>query len=256
MLYLGYAYRDIEIGTQYIQEVSGYGNIVYEVAGILADNQRFLSQLSDLDISITTETVKLYDDLDYAVIMLHDTVYINRWLFSIQAGKEDQAFKDIAMQAEKYGIPYKIENLQSAFDRVDEQNRGFLAMTRETTVFIIIITLILICSQQIVNFMNRKSEFGVFYSQGMDDTSIRSFLIGETCIRLFIAFPVFGLINYVMMKNIFWGNTQVESVVNELTAKYVYPYILLLALFIGVISVIIPIALISRKTPEELMEEK
>lgn len=250
-MYLGHAYADIPVGTVY--ELNQYGyHVTYEVAGIMQEGQRFLT--TGLE-RVSSMNVKGYDVLDYTVMFLHDDPMSSLWYFSVKDGNYQEAARAIEEAAEPYGISYYIESLEEKFDELDEENSAFLNITVHMAVFMLVITVVLLCSQQIVNFMNCRREYGILYTTGMTERDILSVLVMETVVKagaaLLIALGVVWLISVGMFER----DSQTSYILKDILTGRVYPVLVLLAVLLGVVSVFIPAAAMHRNTPIQLMRE-
>lgn len=255
-LYLGAKYRDIEVGTMYTYELSDGNVLKYIVAGIFKENQEMPKPWM---ASLTNSSVTASEPFDYGVLMVDgSSVYSNGGCYSYERGKEKEAEKLIEELAHKYGVVYEAEPMKAVFDRLDEENSEFIYIISRIAVIIMVISVILINCQQIVNYMNRRREYGILYAQGLNQKDVLFLVLGETTV-------LFGgvlLLSMLMMKGVnylFWDKSINEVAflaARKIIYSYVYPVQLLLSAVNTFISTIFIYRVIKAKTPVELIREE
>jgi ABC-type antimicrobial peptide transport system permease subunit len=252
MIYLGYAYKDIPVGTVYSQNYYGT-TYEYEVAGILKKGQRFLSE--DV-LLMTTDTLQVYDNLDYAVLVVDDEeVFSGQGYIAVKKGMESEALALIDETAEKYSITYQLENLTPLFEEVKEENLEFIKQTAAMTGFMLILSIFLMGRRQMIYILKQQREFAVLYAQGVSEKDLLTAILMETLQRMLAAFLLVMFTIWILGRFVLDGTSQLITSMTDMLMHSVYPELAVIMFAVGIISVIIPLVLMHRKMPVDLLRE-
>ena len=255
-LYLGAAFHSIETGTEYVLETSEGKEMKYVVAGIFKKSQEILRPSVT---GVTNQMVTASYCFDYGVMMVDDSaVYSSAGCYVCEKGKEEEAEELIRELADKYGVVYEIEPLKEIFDRLDEENYEFIYIITRIAIILMVISVILINSQHVINYMNRRREYGILYAQGLGQGDLLFIILGET-ILLFGTVLLSSMLAMKGINHMFWDTETNEVaflVAQKIIYTRIYPLQMVLSNINTVISTVFIYRVIKSKTPVELMRKE
>lgn len=165
-LYLGNAYKDIPIGTEFQDKYSRF-----IVAGILDGKQEML------DYNLVNgfyEAVSYAKNFDYGIIGITDEPpnTSRLWLSAAEGFSIEQALSAAEKVAEKYGIGLKYTTLQDSYE-LNMSDSMLLGkyLLRLAWILIPSIALMLICVQA-TSVLGGLRQYGVLYSLGFSKKNI------------------------------------------------------------------------------------
>lgn len=256
VLYLGYNYKDIPIGTV-LKNVDYQGNIHDQVvAGILEKNTEIIdghacANSYAMNVNYAIEL----DNMVLSVQEYSDDFMINMSgpvLVSLSEGVSyEEGIEEIKRIAEKYGIIINPAPLEGKMHIMLSEFDILLDLTSSVTPVLIIITVIILISSHILTIIYRNRELGVWLSNGFGLKQVRSIILFETMIKLTGSAIVSGVLLSIYMKK---QLQLVESVEHRMFFD-VYIFIPLCMLFIAlalsfIIFFVVNIYLSGRSIPE------
>ena len=253
MLYLGSAYKGIEVGKYYENQV-GEKTIRYKVAGILEKNQPVL--IPHLELLTENARTSVYPS-EYAVILVSDDgLYDNTILFSYNKKHFEDVKKTISQLKQKYDFQCDITKVSEIFRNINEANQERIHVIGKIAVIIMLITVVLINGQHIARYMDRRKEYGLLYALGAGKRDIMYIMICES-----IALYIIAWIISAAIIGLFFGYFFLTGDTGEITwymerdiiLKNILPLFSMLALGNIIISVSVVMGMVGRKKPTELL---
>lgn len=253
MLYLGSAYKGIEVGKYYENQV-GEKTIRYKVAGILEKNQPVL--IPHLELLTENARTSVYPS-EYAVILVSDDgLYDNTILFSYNKKRFEDVRKTISQLKQKYDFQCDITEVSEIFRNINEANQERIHVIGKIAVIIMLITVVLINGHHIAGYMDRRKEYGLLYALGAGKRDIMYIMICES-----IALYIIAWIISAAIIGLFFGYFFLTGDTGEITwymerdiiLKNILPLFSMLALGNIIISVSVVMGMVGRKKPTELL---
>lgn len=252
-LYLGNAYSDIAVGTEF-QDISHSPSVTYKVAGILKKDAGFVSTVLLSGIDFTTLRCDI--NMNYEIICINeDASLYSPWIFSVnKTYSMEDGIKELKKAADTLNLNIRVYPLQEKFDRAFMETKIMEESLSEMLVLIFISIAIIVTLLQIVEILHHFHTYGIMYSVGFLSSeiiimmAIRNFIyyILSLCTGLFLLFGV--------GKKYFITNIQVGNLFFELLFKQVFPAGILIMLFLFCIITIVPCIVLKRLDPVELIQ--
>lgn len=251
-IYLGNAYEDIPIGTEYV--VSKKYNYKTVVLGRL---EKGVCTPDVVNIASTGSVVggNPYVNLDYGYIQVSFRLDISYPMFmSIGEGYTfDEVKSIIDRKSKEYDCVVDIAPLSNLFDEYNYSNAELVnALWRLMVVVLFVVTALLV-SIQVVAVLKNRDIYGVYVVSGMSNRDIRRITVIENVIRVCLVFIIsYALVMLYLDKGI-PKPAAMEAV--EILYGYVFWKVALIELGVTVVSTIVPLAVLGRYTPVRLIEE-
>lgn len=196
LMYLGYHFRDIPIGTAFQNE----DGTRYTVVGILqegasiVDAQQILWNLGGLKLGCSVA-------MDNMVLLLppcdKDNYFYPDYFFKCADGYAyEEAAAKIKEISEEYHIQTAVGTLQKRVRDVLSDIKWLSDGITELSVVLFPAAFIMLLATQMLTIMMRKDELGVWLLSGMDKKEIFRILLGENIVKTVIsALVAYGVIS-------------------------------------------------------------
>ncbi len=254
LIYLGYGCRDIaDIGD--IIRLEG-SNMDYLVAGFLERGQTMpideLVYMGKFDLYATTP-------LDYEAIIVQNEM-ISGWsiFFSID---DDYSFDDVRYRLQLIGdysnVDVTVYNIGEITLEAEQYMTPIKKYLWQLFYIIGVTACIVLACFQVINVLTRKSDYGILYSCGLDTGDLLYIVLFENAIKILIALMI-EIPSFIYAVNCIIGNIESAeyNIIKTVLFNNVVAYTVIVGIILTVLSSIIPIILLSRYKPVELMEEK
>lgn len=249
-LYLGSGYADsVPAGTVYVQE-SGRKTII---AGIMEEGQRWISE--SLNGRYYTDELDYSFDCTYAVFsVIESGNRINSLFLTASEGYTiDEAIAVTDEVAEKYDISYTCDKLSDMYKEANKENEALISYLIKLLVLIIITTLTMLISTQVVIMLGNTKNYGVMYSVGFSQKEIGAMLLCRQFIMAICAIILSGAAMYYVAYTEYELSVDMDYVLKTILGTYVYPAgILMSAVMVGIVH-IVTIIVLKRMTPVKLI---
>lgn len=256
LLYLGYNFKDIPVGTVFVNEANG---ISYVVEGILqkntsiVDEQALLWNLGGLKLSCSVAM----DNMVLVIAPYRDNYFSADFFFKCSDEYTyEEAAEKIKDISEKYGIQTETGRLQDRVDTVLSEVDWLLRAISELAGLLFFSAFIILLTTQLLTILFRKEELGVWLISGIDRKKIFRILLGENLIKMLLSSVLsFGIV-LLFGKMASVSLNVSDSVAYEL--RYILwgsipAFLLLSAVLTATLCSVIPIAYVKRKSIPEIV---
>lgn len=189
-VYLGYAYRDIPVGT----EINTEDNKKCIVLGVLKKGSKWLGQNtfhSDLIYNLN-----ILVDLDYAFLIVEPIIPASPMIIAFNDQVSfDEGEQKVSSLAAEFGINVYCKSFSRIVFEAEMTERNERLLLLFIDILMLIIFIIATAKFQINTIMKRKKEYGVLISSGATMKDIKTCLILEAFIKWFIA----GVISFTIV---------------------------------------------------------
>lgn len=253
-LYLGYAYRDIPVGKEFVWSSQGV-TLHYQVRGILKKGSRFVADSLMNSIGFTDISNSI--NLDYEIISTNEgpSKYCP-WIFSIDRKYSyDEGVKELRRIAAKHGIELSdIRSFSSFFEQVALETKMMQESLVEMMILLLFATGIVVTVLQLVQIFNKSHFYGILYSIGVLTPDI----VMITIIRNVVCFlfsEMIGTFLLILTGNYFFiTNIQNREMFFELLFRTVLPVGTAGMLLLFAVTTAIPCVVFGRLDPVKLLQ--
>ncbi|MBD5554100.1 MAG: ABC transporter permease [Roseburia sp.] len=187
LIYLGYNFRDIPVGTVFVDEISGTRCVV---EGVLQKNTSiFDAQILLWNIGGMQLSYSVAMDNMVLVMPPSSASYLSvDFIFKCSDGSTyEEAAGRIKSIAEEYGIGAETGTLQNRIDTVLSEEDWLINAIAKLAVLLSFSSFIMILTTQLLTILSRKDELGVWLISGIDQKKVFRILLGENMIKMFLA---------------------------------------------------------------------
>lgn len=247
-IYLGNAYRDIPVGTEYVMGREPY-IYKYKVMGILEKEAKCTT------INLTSEEIDNPKtvNLDYLGIAVHNSGIQSENLFMItdQADMQE-VINRIYSLAKEYDLGVTVGSLQGLFEE-DKRTYGKISdLLLELMFVVVLVSATIQACVQITDIIGRFKMYGILYSNGAAKTDIYLIIIMENIIRYILAYIIFYGATRLLLRSLF-SNAAAYKLVTEIFHNDVLLPVCLIGLAVCMASIVVPLFMIRKKPPIELV---
>lgn len=146
-----------------------------------------------------------------------------------------------------------VVSLSAIIDEKDRTGRQINEYILDVLWIVIFVTVIMLSSIQITTILNSRSEFGIMYSTGFSTGDIIGMTVAENVIKMIVMYFTSLYLVKLLIKKIFIGIEGQAAIINEIFEKYIYSYSAVVIVIIMIIATIVPIWIIYRMKPVELI---
>ena len=208
LLYLGYYFKDIPLGTIFYNEENGQE---YEVVGILQKGSKqiycdsIIGNWGGVQISCA-------DSLDNMILWVppydsRECIYASMNLFSCAEGYEyEDGVRAIQKVAEQYNCTVPCGGYQDRINTILSDPDWMLHGLEKLSVLLIMIAFMILLVTQMLLLGLKQRELGIWLISGLSRTKVYWILFGENFIKLGAAScAAFGVVQ-ILCKNLFKDN--------------------------------------------------
>jgi hypothetical protein len=248
--YLGSAYKDVPVGTRYVNE-DGWTAVIL---GILADDTVWLSDsLTKGDYAYNTDASI---DMNYMILEVSDSIGSSMLFYSVADGYTmEEGREEIQSIGRKYDMSFygmnSIEDkIQSAESDMDIQKQLFLRLF----VLMVIVAVISLSKFQMVSILNQYYEYGVLLVSGAGMSDIGGMVLVETLLKFLAAYFLSAASSTLIIVRIFTNTYGAKiSMIRNVLLYYASWRVLLIGLLVMLLATIIPIIKLLCTKPVELL---
>lgn len=253
-LYLGHAYKNISVGTQFVRETEDGEQIVYKVAGIIEKGEKFVSP--DLMHRIDYTTIRNDVDTEYAIICLNnDYSRSSPWFFSIDKNYSmNEGMAELEKIADKYGIQIEDYPLQEMFDIVETETAIMQESLLDMLFCLMIVILIVVTTLQIVQIYHRSHQYGILYAIGFSTMDMQWMIILRNAIYFILSACVGIVLLMLSGRKYFITNNQVKNLFFQILFCRVLPFDLILMMFLFLAVSFVPCYIFHKMEAAKLMQ--
>lgn len=240
-IYLGYNFRDIPLGTVFVSDNQKEKDVV---VGILSEGTQIVNEI------VTVEGV--YSDV--SVIELDDRMIrisedIGNILFCSVDKNNDEGniYDELHNIAKENKLNITINNLRTIYDNKYQDDNKLIEEIMKLLKMVIFVVTVLMISIQTTLTMDNLKNYAILKLTGVKSSQVFLICILESIIRVVVSIFLSGA---VAMGYIYYTYTDIAAIelARSLLWCNVIPITIAIMLFVSVISLIIPICLIEKKT--------
>lgn len=249
-LYLGWAYRNIPVGTRYTQPDGS----ILEVAGIFTENFRFFDH-ANMDGAAAAVTIDYTEDCAYSVFCISEYPMGNEFFVSAAEGYGiEEAVSAVRNLADQMELPSAYLTLQEIFDEGYRLSGQLIRYMIGLIVICVVCSFTVLVSFRIISFWERSGKIGILLAVGFSRSSILGIYCIQDIINSALGFLGIFLISFIWIRGWFtWDETSV--ILHKLFAVYLIPAACLLLLAEIVVSGAVTGILLKRNSPADLLRK-
>ena len=255
-LVLGNAYKDIKVGSEYIEVLENGFEVHFIVVGILEKGEEFVeTKLVD------PQEIEIIN-CDYEIFIMYpmDDYQYSRSYVSYAIDKKhtvEEIHNKIIETAEKHGLErddISFLNAKKSLDIYNEPMNYVVGMILEIAIIITIATVLVSICIQSVAIIDSINMYGIMYACGVTRKDVTLMLVLENFVKL-----ILSIIAAYAFARCYYSLAFDETVTfsNELAVlnSIVIYQVIGIGLLVMVASTIVPLIIINRNTPSKLIRE-
>ncbi|MCR5609643.1 MAG: hypothetical protein K6G26_11325 [Lachnospiraceae bacterium] len=247
-LYLGYNFRDIELGTKYET-----GNIIYEVAGILQEGQEWFD--SQILFGVGEGDMIQNINMNNEIVAISGEDYLaDNLIFSSKDNMFDEASDDIYKIADKYDCDLTVGNIKEQMDNAGDRTRVMWGYILKLFVVFYIASFLIGMCLQFIEIRKDLYEYTCLRLTGVLQKDMVWIFAIENGLKLVITYIASAALSRYLLK-LMWGNKERVDIIIMVIAKSVYGFGLISLLIAFAISMILPMHFVRKYSIKELMTE-
>lgn len=248
-IYLGNAYQDIPIGTEYVMGQAPYV-YKYKVMGILEKEAKCTTQNLTSEGFDNPKTI----NLDYLVIAIHSSGIQSENLFTITENADMQTvINKIYALAKEYDIGITVGSLEGLFAE-DKKSYGKISdLLLELMIIVVLVSATIQACVQITDIIGRFKMYGILYSNGATKSDICLIVIIENVIRYVLACIIFYGAMRLLLRFMF-SNASAYKLVTAIFHNDVLILVYLIGIAVCMASILVPLLIIRKKAPVALTD--
>lgn len=257
LIYLGYNFRDIPVGTVFADEVSGNRCVVEGVLQkntSIVDSQDILMNLGGgLELSYSVAM----DNMVLIIPPCSDNYLSVDFFFKCSDGSTyEEAAGRIKSIAAQYGIGAETGTLQDRVDTVLSGTDWLIDAIAKLSVLLSFSSFVMILATQLLTILSRKDELGVWLISGIDRKKVFRILLGENMVKMLLASVLSYGIVLLFFKVLSIHPSESSAAVYGL--RYIIwgaapAFLLLSAVLMTLLCSVIPIAYIKKKSIPDIV---
>lgn len=256
LIYLGYNFRDIPVGTVFADEVSGNRCVVEGVLQkntSIVDAQDLLMGSVGLELSYSVAM----DNMVLVIPPCSDNYLSVAFFFKCSDGSTyEEAAGRIKSIAEQYGIGAETGTLQDRVDTVLSGVDWLISAIAKLSVLLSFSSFVMMLTTQLLTILSRKDELGVWLISGIDRKKVFRILLGENMIKMLLSSALSYGIVLLFFKVLSSHPSESSAAVYGL--RYIIwgiapAFLLLSAGLMALLCSVIPIAYIMKKSIPDIV---
>ena len=256
LIYLGYNFRDIPVGTVFLDEISGTRCVVEGVLQkntSIVDAQDILMNFGGLELSYSVAM----DNMVLVIPPCSDNYLSVDFFFKCSDGSTyEEAAERIKSIAAQYGIGAETGTLQDRVDTVLSGTDWLIDAIAKLSVLLSFSSFIMILTTQLLTILSRKDELGVWLISGIDRKKVFRILLGENMVKMLLASVLsYGFV--LLFYKVLSSHPSVSSAAIYGLRYIIWgiapAFLLLSAGLMALLCSVIPIAYIKRKSIPDIV---
>lgn len=253
-LYLGYNFKEVKPGTEYVVKVSEEDSYTYVVEGILKKHQKFISDhIASGDAA--GKTAAAYD-MDNRVMVFGD-VYPPTAFWMYETGENETmatARSKLQKLADSHGLPLQYSTLADYMEQTQIFFRNMQGIFERMSGIILIGTLIINLSMCALAFVLNKKEYGVLYICGFSQRDLIIIYMVENLIRGVIALVIGSACIYAMFTKSFAYSAETYEMIRDIFFNDILELVIAGVIVLMSVLSVLPVILINKYTPQEIVK--
>lgn len=255
-LYLGSAYSDIPVGTEY-RDVYDNDNFTISyvsiVAGILEEGQRWIDP--DIANGMATSDLDYTVDCTYGVFEVrNDHVSDELFITASEGYSIDEAIRAAYEVAETYGIDLWNRTLMEIYEESHDYTTVILSYFANTLLIVIPAMIFMLITMQIVSIRQELSSYGILCAIGYSLKDINIMLIIKNIISAIVSVGIAAPIVIFLLEESYRDEFKLLS--QTLLLSRTLPVAILIMIFVIIITSATTVIMLKRYTPVTLMEKR
>lgn len=248
-LYLGNAYKDIPVGTEYVmgREPHMYK---YKVMGILEKGAKSTTQSLTYEGFDNPKTI----NLDYLGIAVQSSGVQSENLFTItEEADMTDVINKIYTLAKSYDIGVTVGSLEGFFAEERKSYGKISDLLLELMLIVVLVSATIQACVQITDIIGRFKMYGILYSNGASKKDICLIVILENILRYILAALISYGVTRILIRLLF-SNVSAYRLVTGIFHNDVLLPVLIIGFAVCMLSIVVPLFMIRNKAPVELID--
>lgn len=248
-MYLGSAFADIPIGTEY--EITE--RYTLKVAGILKKGAECGTD-SILDDGYYESAVV---SLDYMAIVVRDFGWVSsQMLFNAADGYSiNEAVEEVRSIAAQMNIGVSVGTLEGMFEEKNRFQNMVNDILLELMVVIIIIAVIIQSCIQVTDILGYSHQYGIMYAVGATQRDI-TFIVGIESIIRFVAAAVLAAAGEMLIIRQIYTEAAMLKIAQDIFTSHIAGWVLLAGIAMTAVSAVVPLIMIRLNKPVKLINKQ
>lgn len=255
-VYLGSSFKQYySVGDTSEQKITEDFVIKFTVKGFLKENVRVLDEDQLLSVNPFMGDKCYYELGKTDVLVLHNDAENDNC--AICTWEDDYSFDEIRekiiKKTDEYGLNCVVSDVSKIVDEKLVSTREVNSYILNVLGIILITTIVMMICIQVTSILNNMHEYGVMYANGFKTSGIAFMIIFENVLRMIISSILSLLVVYKLLTSQLYNISNTMDVFNDIFINYVVWINLCSAAVICVLSLVIPLIIISKLRPVQLI---
>lgn len=251
---LGNAYKDISVGSEYVNVLSSGFELHYVVAGILEKGEEFV------ETTLVEPQIIEILNCDYEIFIMYpmsDSQYLTPYVsYAIDENHTvEEIHNEIIKIANKHGIAREdisFLNAEKSLETSNEPMNYVVGMILDIAVIIIVATVLVSICIQSVTIIDSMNMYGIMYANGSRRKDVAMIVILENLVK-----TILSIITAYAFARWYYGmafdaSISFEAELAVLNGIVIYQ-VTGIGLLIMAVSTIVPLIIINKNTPSKLI---
>lgn len=253
-LYLGYNFVEIPMGTCFYEKISEDKTYVYEVKGIFAKGERFVSPeiVNGSNAGSGNSTILLDNQVFFFGDVCPPSAF---WLYSFsKEANEDDTRIALTELAEEKGLEIEFSSLKASFEYARMKSGQLKNIFERMFRMISVVALLISISVFLTYFLKNARDYGILYADGFSSRELQTACFLENAWQCMIALTLAEVVVYFLSKGFFGGTYEGHVMVNYVFWHYLMPYMVMITVLILLTISIIPMVILGSVKPITLLQ--
>ncbi|HAU84791.1 MAG TPA: hypothetical protein DCW90_04610 [Lachnospiraceae bacterium] len=252
---VGYSYREVApVGTVLTNKET---NKKYQVTGILKKGERWYGDVDAIGSDTVCLNYKMIvcrtqDEIRQSKDIMTTLCTISSSYILLEKDADKTLIKgSIAEKAKELGVSVSAIPMKDVLDEYAQSYEKNLDTSIFMAVIFILFSVISISSATLVSILLEKSEYGIMYAKGLSGRDISLKVLFENGYMMFVSVCIAYLLRtYLILKSRYGA---FSILLRRIHFRLTLPFIVFIAFMITVIASILPILILRRMKPVELI---
>ncbi len=254
-LYVGYELRDVyPVGSEF-ERLDSDGKVrdVFRIAGVLKAGSKVMAP----EAAHGAGEIGAFTT-DYLILKIEypDMFFVEEF-FVVTDTPEDMATvqRKLIEIGEKYHVSAMINTVEKVFAQNERETHADYAQMQYAALLLAVTAVVLLLVSQVMEQMDFSEAYGVWYANGASKKDMRRVLLYQNLLRLIPAEIFAGAGMYYILLLLYRGYHH-RLVMRQLFFHWMLPGILLAGVLIVAAAVFVPLVVLNRKNPIELLNRR
>lgn len=257
-IYLGASFHDIPLGTVFSYSTGKGDEYVYEVIGLLEQNQRVIGNGVILGCHENgyESSIRL-DDQVLFIAGSKRAYFSNSFAYTPAEGvtlqEAEDFLKKLAAEKRVQGLEFK--KMQDGFRETRLEEEMVSKVLKKLGIVLALCCVLINVGTLILQFQARRREFGILYACGYSRRDLSLLFLSEHAVKTICALVISMAGLYVVAKSFFSLNQNSAWVLNFVMGTDILPWMFAMAVLFVLLFAAVPIGMLMQAYPVQLMRE-